>query len=210
MSSKVDLYTFIHKAQRVHLFNLTIKIGRADFSDEAETNSIEQELRDMIARLKAHSIHEDTLIHPLFRELGDQAATIDEEHDELGQELLKLEHILDHKRWDALYPQLNRFISIYLAHQDEEEILQTEVLWKHFDNARLGTVMTAFQANRTPAQKMDDLKFIIPALNIAELTKMFLGMKASSPAPAFEAACQIAQMHLGPGRWAALHKAIAN
>lgn len=209
MSKKIDLYSFIHKAQRVHLFTLAIKIGRADFSDEIEAHSIEQELRDMIARLKAHSIHEDTLIHPLFRELGDQIAVIDEEHDDLGKELLKLEHILDSKQWDLLYPELNRFISAYLAHQDEEETMQEQILWKHFDNARLGTVMTAFQASRTPAQKMDDLKFIIPGLSLSELTALFQGIKASAPAPAFETACQIAEMHLEPGRWTALHKAIS-
>ena len=208
MSKKVDLYTFIHKAQRVHLFNLAIKIGRADLSDEIAMHSIELELKDMIARLKAHSIHEDTLIHPLFRELGNQIAVIDEEHDDLGKELQKLEYILDHKQWDKLYPELNRFISSYLAHQDEEEMMQEQILWKHFDNARLGAVMTAFQASRSPAQKKDDLNFLIPGLNIHELTAIFQGMKTSAPAPAFEAACQIAQMHLGPNMWTALQRAI--
>jgi Hemerythrin HHE cation binding domain len=208
MSKKIDLYTFIHKAQRVHLFTLAIKIGCADLSDETEMRSIELELRDLIARLKAHSIHEDTLIHPLFRELGDQIAVIDEEHDNLGLELRKLEDILDHKQWNLLYPELNRFISSYLAHQDEEETMQEQILWKHFDNARLGTVMTAFQASRSPAQKMDDLKFLIPGLNVAELTAIFQGIKAAAPAPAFEAACQIAQMHLEPSKWAALQRAI--
>lgn len=204
MSKKIDLYTFIHKAQRVHLFHLAIKIGHADISNKTEMNTIELELRDMIARLKAHSDHEDTLIHPLYRELGDQANLIDEEHDDLEQELHKLEQILDAKQWDKLYPEINRFISSYLAHQDEEETLQNQVLWKHFDNDRLSTVMTAFQQSRTPAQKMDDLQFLIPGLNLSELTALFRGMKASAPEPVFAAACQIAQTQLEPHRWSAL------
>lgn len=53
--SRVDLYTFIHKAQRAHLFALASKIGRTDFSDEKDVHLIEQELRGMIAHLRDHS-----------------------------------------------------------------------------------------------------------------------------------------------------------
>ncbi|HEX2579975.1 MAG TPA: hemerythrin domain-containing protein [Rhabdochlamydiaceae bacterium] len=173
--SRVDLYTLIHKAQRAHLFALASKIGRTDFTDEKEVNAIEQELRGLISHLKEHSVTEATYIHPLFHEVGDQINVIDEEHESLEKELLKLESILNQKAWKELYPELNRFIAVYLMHQDEEEKLQVDVLWKHFDDNRLGAVMTAFRQSRTPEQKKKDLKFVVFGLSIPELTKLFGG-----------------------------------
>ena len=89
----------------------------------------------MIAHLRKHSIVEATFIHPLFTELGN--SEIDEEHDELEGHLLQLEQIVEEKRWQELYSAFNRFLALYLTHQDEEERAQVDILWKHFDDARL-------------------------------------------------------------------------
>ena len=85
------------------MFALSTRIGRADFSDEVETNMIQEELHRMISHLKGHSLNELTFIHPLFREVGNQISVIDEEHDDLEKELLKLEIILKEKKWNDLY-----------------------------------------------------------------------------------------------------------
>lgn len=205
---KVDLYTLIHKAQRAHLFNLSSRIGRADFTDQQEVNSIKNELEYMIEHLRQHAINESTFIHPLFVEAGNQASHIDEEHDDLDHELDKLEEILTEKKWEVLYAAFNRFISEYLAHQDEEETAQEQILWKHFDNGRLSAALNAFFASRSPAVAVDDLKFVLPHLSIPELTQMFTGMKASAPPPAFQASCKLAEAVLGPARWDQLHKSL--
>ena len=209
MSNKIDLYTFIHKAQRMHLFDLSTRIGRTDFSDEAELNSIEQELRAIISHLRKHSLNEATYIHPLFNEVGDQIAVIDEEHDDLEKELLKIEHILNAKKWKDLYPELNRFIGSYLIHQDEEEQLQSDILWKHFDNDRLVAVMTAFKKNLSPAEEMENLKFMIPSLSVPELTQMFQNIKKSASTSAFQTCCQVAESHLEKSRWQKLCKSLS-
>lgn len=170
---KVDLYKFIHKAQRMHLFDLSVRIGRTDFSNENEVNAVLNDLKDMIAHLRKHSHSEETFVHPLFKEIGDLISIIDEEHDDLEIELLKIENVIQEKRWDDLYPELNRFIASYLMHQDEEETLQKKILWKHFENDRLSAVMTNFKNSLTPEQEMDNLKFIIPTLTCNEIIKMF-------------------------------------
>lgn len=175
--SKVDLYTLIHKAQRAHLFSLSSRIGRADLSDEKEFNSIEQESRDMIAHLREHSVSETTFIHPLFYEIGDQISVIEHEHDDLEKELNKLEHILDEKNWKDLYPELNRFIAAYLTHQEEEERMQIDILWKYFDDSRLADVMTAYKKSRTPEQHAANLKFLAFGISLPELARMLQGAK---------------------------------
>lgn len=207
-SARVDLYTLIHKAQRVQLFALATRIGRADFMEKEEISSIAQELRDMITHLRAHSAHETNFIHPLFHQIGDKIAVIEDEHDDLEIELGKLEHILNTQDWKKLYPELNRFIASYLAHQDEEESLQASVLWKYFDDQKLEAVMTAFRKSRTPEQAMEDLKFLIQGMNNLELTALFQKMRIGAPKAAFQAACQIAKEQLEASQWAKLHNSL--
>lgn len=207
--SKVDLYTFIHKAQRMHLFDLSVRIGHTDFSNEAEIKSIQEDVRSMIAHLKKHSHSEATFIHPLFNELGNQISVIDDEHDDLEKELHKIECILSEKRWEELYNEFNLFIAAYLFHQDEEEKMQSTILWKHFDNDRLGAVMTAFKKSLSPIQEMENLKFIIPSLSVPELTKMFRNIKASAPTSVFEAVYKMAENHLATTQWNELSKSLS-
>lgn len=205
---RVNLYFLIHKAQRAHLFDLSAKIGRADFSDAMEANVIQQELRDMIQHLREHAINETTFVHPLFEEVGNQVDSIDEGHEDLEKELDKLQAMLNTKQWNQLYSALNRFIALYLTHLDEEESLQEEVLWKHFDDARLDAALTAFKKSRSPGQMMEDIKFMIPAMSIPELTKMFREIKAHAPVAAFQIVCKIAEGNLDPIRWSKLHQQI--
>lgn len=199
---KTDLYTVIHKAQRAHLFTLSARIGRTDFSNPEESALIKQKLSEMISHLRKHSIVEATFIHPLFAELGN--SEFDEEHEELEGHLLQLEQIVEEKRWQELYSAFNRFLALYLIHQDEEERAQVDILWKHFDDTRLSGVLNAFMASRSPAMALEDLKFLLPALSLSELTHMFQGMKMSAPPQAFQAASEIAKTELEPNRWTQL------
>ncbi len=208
--NRVDLYTMIHKVQRAHLFALSTRIGRADLTDEEEFKSIEQELRGMISHLHGHSHNEATFIHPLYREIGDEVAVIDEEHDDLEKELQKLEAILSAKEWGRLYAAFNRFIALYLIHQDEEETMQEEVLWKHFDDGRLDAALTAFKKSRPTEQVVEDLKFMVPGLSNSELAGILQSIKDAAPEPAFQAASQVFQQNLEPVRWTKLINSLKN
>lgn len=204
---RVDLYTVIHKAQRVHMFELSAKIGRLDFGDEQAVGEMNDELRHFVTHIREHGHHEDIFIHPLFRELGNEAVVLDEEHDDLDKELDQLETILDQKNWQQLYPAFNRFIAIYLLHQDEEESLQASVLWKHFDDGRLLGAFGAFKASRSPSQHAEDLKFILPGLSTLEIAEIFRSIKASS-LEAFQSALKMAEKQLEPRGFAALARAL--
>lgn len=203
--SRVDLYKFIHKAQRAHFFDLASRLGRTSLSDEKELQVIAEGLRGMIAHLKAHSMNELTFIHPLFTEAGKAVHGIDEEHEELEGELEKLEEILDEENWQELYPALNHFIGVYLLHQDEEESLQEEVLWTHFGDERLAEVFVKFQASRSLSQKIEDIEFLLPGLSRDELQNVFRGAQTSFPAEAFQRICETAQKQLEKSRWAELN-----
>lgn len=198
---RVDLYTAVHKAQRFHLFRLSSEIGTTDFTDADAAAHISDRVHDIGAHLRDHARNEETYIHPLYREIGRVVEDIEREHHELESALGELERIVDEKRWDELYPRYTRFLGNYLLHLDEEEALQKNVLWQHCDDQALLAVFQRFKAERSATDSAADLELMLPALSTIELTRMFAGMKASAPAQAFQAACDLAARVLEPPRW---------
>lgn len=206
---RVDLYTLVHKAQRHHLHKLLSDMGRTDFADDADAARVAGELKHMIAHLKDHARNEETYIHPLYASLGRAAEPLEADHHALEGALEALERLLDQGRFGELYPAYARFLGVYLLHLDAEEKAQTDVLWKHCTDEALAAVFNRFKAERAPALAKEDLAFMLPALSVPELTRMFRGMKASAPAPAFQGACALAAARLEPATWSRVQTALA-
>lgn len=205
---RVDLYTTIHKAQRFHLFRLADAIGLADFADATTCEGLGTVVRQLLAHLRDHARSEATYIHPLFRALGPAADHFDEAHHTLDALIAEVEATVDAGRWDELYPCYTRFLGRYLLHLDEEEEAQRQILWSHYGDDALGAVFQRFKAERPPAKAMDDLVFMLPALSVPELTRLFQGMKAAAPAPAFQHAWDMAARTLEATRWQQVQDAV--
>lgn len=198
---RVDLYTFVHKAQRYHLFRLSEVIGTADFSDATEANAIAKQVLGLIDHLKDHAQNEKTYIHPLYQAVGSIGEHFDHEHSQLEAEIGKIETVVKDRRWSGLYSAYARFLGIYLLHLDEEEAAQRDVLWKHYEDKELGATFLRFKAERPPHLAKSDFEFMLPALSVPELTQMFRGIKASSPPSAFQGACETASRILEKNKW---------
>ncbi len=198
---RIDLYTFVHKAQRFHLFRLSEKIGTTDFSMISEASDIAKEVLHLMEHLKDHAHNEEKYIHPLYQALGTIGDHFDKEHKNLELEIKNIENVITEKRWEDLYPTYTRFLGIYLLHLDEEEASQRNILWKRYEDKDLAAVFSRFKMERPPHLANADFVFMLPALSIPELTQMFRGMKASAPAPIFQGACDTAAHILAPTRW---------
>lgn len=209
-----DLYTFVHKAQRVKLFDLSGLIARADFADADDTARVKTALADMITHLREHASIEDHYIHPLYRSLAqdedslDVAAEFDAEHEFLEQELAHLEGIVSEGLWKELHRAYNGFLGRYLVHLEEEEAAQEDVLWAQFPDEDLQEVFARFQRERAPEKAREDLEFFLPALSAPELTMMFTGMKLKAPAPVFAFAQTLGEQMVAPEIWAKVKAAI--
>jgi hypothetical protein len=199
---RFDLYGLIHKAQRFHLFLLSNDLGRTDAGDAACRAKCESRLRRLVEHLKDHAANEEKYIHPLFHRLGEAAEGLDEAHARLESELADLERMTNDGGWAELYPAYARFLGSYLLHLDEEEKAQSETLWRHYSDEQLASVFHRFKTERAPEAAKADLVFMVPALSVAELARMFGGMKASMPVPAYKAVCDLAAGELDAARWA--------
>ena len=206
---RVDLYTFVHKAQRFHLFRLSEAIGSADLSQTEEADEIAGRVIELMEHLKDHAQNEKIYIHPLYQNVGSVGDHFDEEHESLETEIQKIEKIAQERRWNDLYKTYSRFLGVYLLHLDEEETAQHEILWKHYEDKDLGETFMRFKAERSPHLAKKDFEFMLPALSIPELTQMFRGMKASAPAQVFQDACNTATKLLPKTKWEKIATAIA-
>ena len=208
---KTDLYTFVHKAHRVRLFQLSGEIGRADFKDPADVAKIKDLLEKEIVHLRDHAHIEEHYIHPLYRKVPEAMTAIkfDHEHQTLEKEIEALEVIAREGQWSRLQRVYNGFLGRYLVHLEEEERAQEEVLWKHLPDEDLQEVFGRFQRERAPEKLRDDLELFLPALSAPELIGMFTGMKLRAPAFVFEFAQGLAAEMTPPEIWAKVKAAIA-
>lgn len=195
------MYTFVHKAQRFHLFRLSEKIGTSDFSVPEEASGIAKEVLHLTEHLKDHAHNEEKYIHPLYQAIGATAEHFDSEHERLEAEIQRIETIVAEKRWAELYPAYTRFLGIYLLHLDEEEAAQRDILWTKYEDQDLAAVFARFKGERPAHLAAADFVFMLPALSIPELTQMFRGMKSGAPAQVFQGACDTAAQILGPSTW---------
>jgi len=201
---RTDLYGLVHKAQRYFLFDLGQRLSRADLEDEATRGAMADEVRSLVAHLEDHAANEERYIHPLFRQLGDAAAPLIAQHDELAEHLHDLSALVAANRWPELYPAVMRFIGRYLLHLDQEERAQAEVLWPAFTDAQLGGVFARFKAERPPAAARTDLEQFLPALNVPELARLVRGLEEGLAEPQRGDVLADVRQRLGDARWMAV------
>ena len=63
---------------------------------------------------------------------------------------------------------------------------------------------TNVQRNIPPKVFAELMKWVLPSLNINELTAMFIGLKKGAPAPVLEHMSQLAEKSLNEDRWVAV------
>src|SRR5579871_1241844 len=61
-----DLFTHIHKGLSFGLFDLAVRTGRTDWSDEAEVKDLVDRWSALVSLLRVHTSHEDRYIFRLL------------------------------------------------------------------------------------------------------------------------------------------------
>jgi hypothetical protein len=92
----------------------------------------------------------------------------------------------------------------YLTHLSGEEATLIPAMWKHFTDEQLVAIRTNIEKSMTRERYADFMRWVLPSLNINELTGMFMGLKKGAPAPVFENIARMAEKMLGEDRWAAV------
>jgi hemerythrin-like domain-containing protein len=212
MVTHVALYTLVHKGLRARLFKVSTKAGTLNYADQAARDAFYNECKAFGTQMRLHHDWEERTIHPLLAdEVPGCAEHLEEEHlmahhrfDSLMTHLDKTRKQPETEKQRALglefYLALNRFITFFLQHLNEEEERVQPALWNLSTTQELIDVLQK-AINTTPEQVKANLVMIIAAVNIEELTSLFSHMKESMPAASFQNATNLAERILNAREW---------
>ena len=105
---------------------------------------------------------------------------------------------------DKLNRTANDLFAYYLSHLSGEDATLTPALWKHYTDEQIIAVRANVERHIPPEVFAVWMRWVMPSLNINELTGMFIGLKTGAPAPVLEHMCQLAEKCLNEDRWAAV------
>ena len=210
---RVDLFTTVHKAIRALIYDLSMMLQTADFTDERARDACLAALEHFLELLHEHAGYEDTTVFAAMHRFEPQIIdTLEEEHHEIGIHLDQLHKSIarakaaqtDQERIDSgaeLNRSANKFIAFYLGHLAHEEDTVLPATFKYLNDDELMGMRAVVQRTATPARFAEWMRWMYPSVNINELTEMFQTLKAHAPPPFFAAMSQVAHMSLGELRW---------
>jgi hypothetical protein len=212
---RTDFYTIVHKALRKRLFEAVILAGATDYADPVERASLARTVAEVVTMLREHAEHEEEFIHPILAEvLPEKAKMLRAEHQEHSRALDEVERAFDMISAESsgalahlAYRTLARFAAHFLKHVEDEEADQPR-LWDLTDESRLADGMMAFKRSRTLDQTLAGWADMLPAMNPAERTSMFRGLKIGAPESVFGAALRLSERVLDAPACAALKSSL--
>lgn len=216
---RVNIYAHIHKALRRFMSDTLNIVGAMDGDDAQEVADGLTQVRDLIAFCGSHLMHENQFIHAAMeaRQPG-SSASISAEHAHhewaLGQ-LDALAHAVEASEGDArtdaitqLYRYLGLFIAENLTHMNIEETENNAVLWAtHTDEEIIG-IEQALVASIPPAESLDTMRWMIPALSASERAEKLSAIRRHAPPPVFDMLLGVAREHLSGRDWRKLVDAL--
>jgi len=209
--SRLDVYTAIHKMQRVPLFELTVTAGRTDPVDTVAIARLSGAVTAMVGELTSHAEHEDRFIHPLLRaKVPVLAASLDAAHVDLDNRLDHLRRAASAEQMsptdpNALYRALASFTAVYLEHLAVEDAEALPALWEQCSDVELLGILSSFRASRSPLENLTSVIAQLPTLNPAELAQMASDGVDPSELPAIS---ELVATILSPAQLGALRLAI--
>jgi len=95
----------------------------------------------------------------------------------------------------------NELFAAYIAHMNREETELVPWMKEHFSDAQMAAMRGAI-LGRTPPDRMSSiLGWMLPSLNVQELTGLIREVKSAVPPQAFKAITDLCEARVDPTRW---------
>lgn len=160
--ARFDLFGRIHKAIRLAMSELLVRMGETSFADAKASGAICQDLRELLSFCDAHLAHEEEVVAPAARERllgGMDAFDSHGEHTRLVAELRAQIDALENapaglrtRVGKTLYLHFSTYVGESLVHMAEEERVIMPLLERFFDDDELRALSNAIRARATPAE----------------------------------------------------------
>jgi len=207
------------------IYELGRELQTLDFADERATDSMITKLRQdlsaasstcIVCLLHQHHSDENNYVFPDVRTYEPQLIdTLLAEHREVVRKIAEVWKVANELKalrgreeriemGDKLNRTANDLFAYYLTHLSGEEARLIPAMWKHYSDEQLVAMRANVQRNIPPEVMAVWMRWVLPSLNVNELTGMFIGLKMGAPAPVLEHMSQLAEKSLDEHRWAAV------
>lgn len=193
-----DFYGPIHKGLRFAMTQLLVRLGCADARDGAAVAQLMADVRGLLDLSAHHLENEDLHVHAALesRAPGASLRLIQaHDHHRLSfEEIEVLTRQVDRAAPDdrpemlrRLYLRYSEFVADDLAHMAEEEQVILPVLQSLFSDAELQGIEDRIMSGLSAEDMIGFGRILIPAANREERIALLSAVRATAPAPAFEA-----------------------
>lgn len=223
MTATEDLFTPIHKGLRAMIYDLSTRLQKNDFADVAATRALVTHLENdfAIARsagcilcvLAHHAADEEATIFP---SLGTTDARlvqslIADHHDLTRRELAlangahELLEMPEPARRIAAGAALNRraneLFAAYIYHMNREEEVVVPLMQQHLTDAEMAAMRGTIIAGTPPDRLFGILGFMLPALNVHELSGLIAAITPTAPPAMTTAVVELCSAKVDPSIW---------
>lgn len=167
MTSRVDLFTNVHKGIRSALFEACIALGKAP--DDTVPAAVRTQLHAVLHFIRHHGENEDLLLVPMLATSAPTvAARIREAHAQIESAIRALEAHVEHGSATELYLRTCELAARYLDHMDEEERVLEPQIRAVLSAEQLQEFGRGSIARTPPDQARVMLAWMLPAMPPAE------------------------------------------
>ena len=230
MTATEDLFTPIHKALRSMIYSLGGRLQSVDFADKSASVAVLSDLEHefsnavtstcVLCLLHHHAGSEETVVFPPMQPLDPaMIRTLIDEHQEITRRLVSLSKKAEAirsteelRRRIELGAQINReandFFAYYLAHMNKEEVTIVPAMKEHFTDDQLRALQGQIIGSMPPERVGNYLRWMLPSLNLAELTGFIAGVKHGAPPEVLRMVAGVGTANVDPARWATVRERV--
>ncbi|MDF2697179.1 MAG: hypothetical protein K0S65_5562 [Labilithrix sp.] len=213
---RFDLYGPIHKAIRVVMSDMLVRMGKTNFANGDVAVHVVRDLEKLLGWCELHIEHESKFIHPhLAARLPQALAKIDDGHEEHARFVAELRGLmggvasaptpeLRALAGHTLYLHYAAYFADTLVHMVEEERVLQPLMHRFFSDAELLQMNGAIIQSMPLEEAFETLSIMIPAGNGPERAGILGGAHAAAPPEAFQALIRTIRPRLSDEEWTEL------
>lgn len=223
MTAREDLFTPVHKGLRAMIYDLSTRLQKNDFTNISATRDLITHLENdfAIARsagcvlcvLAHHAEDEESVIFPSVAKADSQLvqSLITDHHDLTRRELAlaKSAHELLEipepagrvAAGAALNRRANELFAAYIYHMNREDEVVVPLMQQHFTDAQLAAMRGTIIAGLPPDRLFAILGFMLPALNVHELSDLIAAVTPTAPPAMTAAVVDLCSKKVDPSIW---------
>lgn len=206
-------FQLIHKALRLMLYETATSIQRNDFANEAQTQPLLQQLKEVLTFYDDHAFHENTIILPAMAKynqgLVDEFEKEHEEDHQLVEELQKNISAWELANTDverinaglSIFYAMNEFIAFNLYHMNKEEKVLNPEFWKYYSDEEIMSWTQSIIRTIPPDKLTAQNRWMFRAVSAKEALIILQGISKIAPPEVAGQYLTLAREELSPERF---------